>query len=215
MASHPTMASRRLVLPISGALLVALTATIAGSDRLRAGATGFDRAVDWLSSATGGAYPVRFSLATPRAIASQPAPANPAPTASAPAAIVAMRLPVAADRVAVSEGPTQPQTPGAAAKGGPFLRVNFNLAPASKEDAIYVSKQVVLDGAEAVAVKMKITGGARIAILGQDIAARVGRNLSAAGDEAGYVDVSKLRALGLGVRYDAAKDRVQISSAAN
>ena len=129
------------------------------------------------------------------------AEAAPAPEASPVALAVVSTLPV----------PTAARTPRARVPG--VIALSYSLAGgANAGDAIEVEKSVTFRGADAGRIPLRIDGNAKVFALGSRlaaiIAAQSGQAAVPAGLEQDFVSLERLRALGIGVRYDAIRDRL-------
>ena len=176
---------------------------------------------------TGKAYAVRIVL--PR---SRPESAAQAPSARrAPVEVIAQdaREPAAAESPSALPADTAAATPRlaekAAAGSSPAKRVaaarrvtgvmplNYSLAGgAAAGDAIEVEKPVTIGGEVAGRIALRIDGNAKVFVAGRGISALLAAKAGAAavpkalGDE--FVSLENLRAMGIGVRYDAIRDRL-------
>ena len=94
-----------------------------------------------------------------------------------------------------------------------LMRLSYNLAGGAEAgDAIEIDKPVSIAGADAGHIPIRIDGNAKVYALGKRlaalIAAKSGEKAVPAGLGEGYVSLEALRALGIGVRYDAIHDRL-------
>lgn len=95
------------------------------------------------------------------------------------------------------------------------IALSYNLAGgAGAGDAIEVEKQVTFHGADAGRIPLRIDGNAKVFALGSRlaaiIAAQSGQAAVPQGLEKDYVSLDTLRALGIGVKYDAIRDRLVV-----
>ena len=121
---------------------------------------------------------------------------------------------------AVAEAPEKLPVPTAPrlasrAKALGVIPLNYSLAGgADAGDAIEVEKPVTIGGSDAGRIALRIDGNARVYALGSRlaaiIAAQSGADAVPSGLAADFVSLEHLRALGLGVRYDAIRDRLVI-----
>lgn len=154
-------------------------------------------------------YAVRFALP-----AAHPAAAGPATRAA----------------LADAPGPLPGETPGGIALGSGLtaptaasatprskvpgvMALSYSLAGgANAGDAIEIDKPVSIAGADAGRVPIRIDGNARVYALGKRlaevIAAQSGEKAVPKGLGEDFVSLEALRALGIGVRYDAIRDRL-------
>ena len=93
------------------------------------------------------------------------------------------------------------------------IALNYSLAGGAKAgDAIEVEKPVTFGGADAGRIALRIDGNAKVFALGSRlaaiIAAQSGQAAVPEGLEKDFVSLEALRALGIGVRYDAIRDRL-------
>lgn len=185
------------------------------------------------SAAMRGTYPVRIALLEPGApVAESPA----TPSAEEPqAAPTPAEMPPPPDFAAAFEEfsgePAVPAPPRGqqlapaaatvAAKPDPgMLAVRFDLsdpfAPGAKDSGpIQLTKAVKVNGADAGNATIRVTDGATIAIAGEDLGhllADAGRGDLAAALGGRFVTFDRIRRAGLGVRYDAASDRILLTS---
>ena len=128
-----------------------------------------------------------------------------------------------ADAAVVPEVPAQVADPPPAAKGG-LAAVQFNLAdpyaPASKDGTagpIELTKGVRVNGAEAGNATIRVTDGATIAIARDaldKLLAGAGRGdlAQTLANGGPFVSFDRIRQAGLNVSYDAASDRILLSS---
>ncbi len=163
-------------------------------------------------------YAVRFVL---------PDSHDAAPLAASPAAREAPLAEIAAaPEPAPSEAPEPPthaiasslQVPAAKRtaprpKFAGVIALNYSLAGgANAGDAIELDKPISIAGADAGRVPIRIDGNARVYALGKRlaevIAAQSGEQAVPAGLGEDFVSLEALRALGIGVRYDAIRDRL-------
>ena len=110
--------------------------------------------------------------------------------------------------------PTAPRL-GSRAKVPGLIPLNYSLAGgADAGDAIEVEKSVTIGGSDAGRIALRIDGNARVYALGSRLAAIIAAQSGAAAVPEGlgedFVSLEALRALGLGVRYDAIRDRLVI-----
>lgn len=163
-------------------------------------------------------YAVRFAL--PEAHRAVPLAASPA-AREAPLAEIAAApkpapspVPEPVELAAASSLPvptvarTTPRTkvPG-------IIALNYSLAGgANAGDAIEVEKSVTFRGADAGRIPLRIDGNAKVFALGSRLAAIIAEQSGQAavpeGLEKDFVSLEALRALGIGVKYDAIRDRL-------
>lgn len=167
-------------------------------------------------------YAVRFAL--PVAHRSAPISASPAARA-APLAEIAEKAvtteeatpqvessPVAL--AVVSSLPVPTVARAAPPKKAPaIMALSYSLAGgANAGDAIEMDKPVSIAGVDAGRVPIRIDGNAKVYALGKRlaaiIAAQAGEKAVPAGLGEDYVSLEALRKLGIGVRYDAIRDRL-------
>ena len=93
------------------------------------------------------------------------------------------------------------------------IALKYNLAGgAEASDAIELDKPVVVGGAEAGRIALRIDGNARVFVAGRRVAALLADKAGESavpkglGDE--FVSLEALRAMGVEVRYDAVRDRL-------
>ena len=107
------------------------------------------------------------------------------------------------------------------ARSGPRSKVpgvialSYSLAGgANAGDAIEIDKPVSIAGTDAGRIPIRIDGNAKVYAQGKRlaalIAARAGEKAVPAGLGEDYVSLEALRALGIGVRYDAIRDRLVV-----
>ena len=94
-----------------------------------------------------------------------------------------------------------------------IIALSYSLAGgANAGDAIEIDKPVSIAGADAGRVPIRIDGNAKVYAQGKRLAALIaassGEKAVPAGLGEGYVSLEALRALGIGVRYDAIHDRL-------
>jgi hypothetical protein len=192
--------------------------------------TGASLAVDhggWNFTAARGAYPVRFALpaVNHRASAQLLTMQADAPLTEASVEVETPQPGPSIDRHAFDNafadvGGTPPEEAQPVAEG--VLALRFNLAdPYTPNNdgtgPIELRKGVRINGTEAGSATIRVTDGATIAIaraeLGKLLAsagrADLAEGLPAAGS---YVTFDRIRQAGLSVRYDAASDRILLSS---
>ena len=130
-------------------------------------------------------------------------PPAPPPTSAAPIALAAVStLPVPT----LARNAARGKVPG-------IIALSYSLAGgANAGDAIEIDKPVSIAGADAGRVPIRIDGNAKVYAQGKRlaalIAAKSGEKAVPAGLGDGYVSLEALRALGIGVRYDAIGDRL-------
>lgn len=95
------------------------------------------------------------------------------------------------------------------------IPLNYSLAGgADAGDAIEVEKSVVIGNSDAGRIALRIDGNARVYALGSRLAAIIAAQSGAGAVPEGlgedFVSLERLRALGVGVRYDAIRDRLVI-----
>ena len=105
--------------------------------------------------------------------------------------------------------------PDRRAKALGLIPLNYSLAGgADAGDAIEVEKPVTVGGSDAGRIALRIDGNARVYALGSRLAAIIAAQSGADAVPEGlgedFVSLERLRALGLGVRYDAIRDRLMI-----
>ena len=159
-----------------------------------------------------------------------PATHRSAPLAATPAAREAPLAEIAASAVADEEAAPAPVAPPVAtaalstlpvptaarmprAKVPGVIALSYSLAGgANAGDAIEVEKAVTFRGADAGRIPLRIDGNAKVFALGSRlaaiIAAQAGEKAVPEGLGEDYVSLEALRALGIGVRYDAIRDRL-------
>ena len=93
------------------------------------------------------------------------------------------------------------------------IPLNYSLAGgAAAGDAIEVEKPVTIGGEAAGRIALRIDGNAKVFVAGRELSALIAANAGAAavpkalGDD--FVSLESLRAMGIGVRYDAIRDRL-------
>ena len=123
---------------------------------------------------------------------------------SAPSAAGATELAVAASPPAT--GRPRAQIPG-------VIALKYNLSGgAEASDAIELDKPVVVGGADAGRIALRIDGNAKVYVQGRRVAALLGakggRDAVPEGLGEDFVSLEALRAMGVEVRYDAARDRL-------
>lgn len=111
--------------------------------------------------------------------------------------------------------PTTVAAPAARAKVAGLIPLSYNLAGGAKSgDAIEVDKPVSFAGADAGRIPLRIDGNARVYALGsrlaEIIARQSGEGAVPKGLDQDFVSLDRLRALGIGVRYDAIRDRLVV-----
>ena len=94
-----------------------------------------------------------------------------------------------------------------------IIALSYNLAGGPKAgDAIEIDKPVSIAGADAGRIPIRIDGNAKVYAQGKKlaalIAAKAGERAVPAGLGDDFVSLEALRALGIGVRYDAIRDRL-------
>jgi hypothetical protein len=163
-------------------------------------------------------YAVRFTL--PEAHRAAPLAASPAAREAPLAEIAAAPEPVQStvpEQVELAAAaslpvPTVPRiTPRT--KVPEIIALNYSLAGgAGAGDAIEVGKSVTIRGVDAGRIALRIDGNAKVFALGSRlaaiIAAQSGQAAVPQGLEEDFVSLEALRALGIGVRYDAIRDRL-------
>ena len=162
-------------------------------------------------------YAVRFAL--PEAQRAVPLAASPAAREAPLAEIAAVPEPaptpvpepIAIAAVTSLPVPTVARTPRSKVPG--VIALNYSLAGgANAGDAIEVEKSVTFGGADAGRIPLRIDGNAKVFALGSRlaaiIAAQSGQAAVPQGLEQDFVSLEALRALGIGVRYDAIRDRL-------
>ena len=93
------------------------------------------------------------------------------------------------------------------------IALSYSLAGgANAGDAIEVEKSVTIGGTDAGRIPLRIDGNAKVFALGSRLAAIIAAQSGAAavpeGLEKDFVSLEALRALGIGVKYDAIRDRL-------
>ena len=162
-------------------------------------------------------YAVRFALP----VARRPAPISASPAArEAPLMEVAKEpqpvpseAPEALELSAASSLPVPTVARQARTKFPGIIALSYSLAGgANAGDAIEMDKPVSIAGADAGRVPIRIDGNAKVYAQGKRlaaiIAAQAGEKAVPAGLGEDYVSLEALRALGIGVRYDAIRDRL-------
>lgn len=166
-------------------------------------------------------YAVRFAL---------PQSQRPSPSAATPAAREAPLAEIAAAAASEEEDapiveaspvaiaamtsrpvPTVARTPRSKVPG--VIALNYSLVGgANASDSIEVEKSVTFRGADAGRIALRIDGNAKVFALGSRLAAIIAAQSGDAavpkGLEKDFVSLEALRALGIGVRYDAIRDRL-------
>ena len=163
-------------------------------------------------------YAVRFVL--PAAQRSPPLAASPAAREAPLSEIAEVREP------APGESPAPPALAGVATLPAPtvartkprskvpgVIALSYSLAGgANAGDAIEIDKPVSIAGTDAGRVPIRIDGNAKVYAQGKRlaelIAAQSGEKAVPAGLGEDFVSLEALRALGIGVRYDAIRDRL-------
>ena len=145
--------------------------------------------------------PGRPVLSAPGAASSTPAEAT---VGAGPAAAPVQNPPVASN-------------PARGARLAGVIALDYNLSGgAFAGDAIELDKPVSVDGADAGRIALRIDGNARVYAQGRRVAALLARHggVSAVPEGLGddFVSLEALRALGVDVRYDAARDRLLLGS---
>jgi hypothetical protein len=149
----------------------------------------------------------------------EPEAASPASDEVAPVIEAAVVSPVvvASAPVALAAPSTLPvPTVARAAPRGKvagLMRLSYNLAGGAEAgDAIEIDKPVSIAGVDAGHIPIRIDGNAKVYAQGKRlaalIAAKSGEKAVPAGLGEGYVSLEALRALGIGVKYDAIHDRL-------
>ena len=162
-------------------------------------------------------YAVRFAL--PVAHHAAPISASPAAREAPLAEIaeapepVASEAPEAVELATASSLPVPTVARQARAKVPGIIALSYSLAGgANAGDAIEIDKPVSIAGADAGRVPIRIDGNAKVYAQGKRlaaiIAAQAGEKAVPAGLGEDYVSLEALRALGIGVRYDAIRDRL-------
>ena len=200
----------KAALAVAGALTV-----LAGGSLLAApgGSAG------WPISLSGpDGYAVRIALSAPRQRAADATVAGTRKAAfdelnSAPADQTDEPIAIASAPVAL---PTSAAArPDRRTKALGLIPLSYSLAGgADAGDAIEVEKPVMVGGSDAGRIALRIDGNARVYALGSRLAAIIAAQSGAAAVPEGlgedFVSLERLRALGLGVRYDAIGDRLVI-----
>lgn len=119
--------------------------------------------------------------------------------------------PVAIAAVTSLPVPTVARTPRSKVPG--VIALNYSLAGgATASDSIEVEKSVTFRGADAGRIPLRIDGNAKVFALRSRLAAIIAAQSGDAavpeGLEKDFVSLEALRALGIGVRYDAIRDRL-------
>lgn len=166
------------------------------------------------------AYAVRIVLPqTDRlrpAAASQAAPTSPLDEMAQAPQILRNAAPAPTAVPAPMGVPAPPVARAAShAKVAGVLALNYSLAGgANAVDAIELDKPVSIAGTDAGRIPIRIDGNAKVyaqgKLLAALIAAQSGEKAVPAGLGEGYVSLEALRALGIGVRYDAIRDRLVV-----
>ena len=187
-------------------MLAACVAVIATGGVMAApGLLRHDYAVRFALPETQRAVPLAASPAAREAplaeIATAPEPA-PSPAPEPVELAVASSLPVPTVARTVPRG----KVPG-------VIALSYSLAGgASAGDAIEVEKAVTFRGADAGRIALRIDGNAKVFALGSRLAAIIAEQSGQAavpeGLEQDFVSLEALRALGIGVKYDAIRDRL-------
>ena len=198
-------AARRAPLMLAGFVAVVATGSVMAAPGLlrhdyavRFALPEAHRAVPLTASAT--ARPAaRDAPLAESAAAPEPAP-SPAPEPVEPAVASSLPVPTAA-RTAL-----RGKVPG-------VIALSYSLAGgASAGDAIEVEKPVTFRGADAGRIALRIDGNAKVFALGSRLAAIIaeqsGQEAVPEGLARDFVSLEALRALGIGVKYDAIRDRL-------
>ena len=114
--------------------------------------------------------------------------------------------------VATLPAPTTARTAPRAKVPG-VIALSYSLAGgANAGDAIEVEKSVTIGGTDAGRIPLRIDGNAKVFALGSRLAAIIAAQSGEAavpeGLEKDFVSLEALRALGIGVKYDAIRDRL-------
>lgn len=158
-------------------------------------------------------YPVRIAFRTPLHVP----PADEAPPELN--SRLPMASPVQSDEKKVLEPPAESSRSSVAiGERGTvkLLKINYSIAGDSPDEAIVVSKKLIIDDVEKGLAELKISHGSRILIRSSDLAGlegQLGPAVVGALRKSEYVNFDDLRSLGLVIRYDAVRDRVLVSSA--
>ena len=206
-------AARRAPLAFGAALCV-----VAAGSVMAAPGLGPVLGLGVLSGVSRDGYAVRFAL--PVARRSMPVAASPAGH-DAPLAEIAEaplhdpdEVTASVELAATSALPvptTARTTPRTKVPG--IIALSYNLAGgANSGDSIEVEKAVSIGGADAGRIALRIDGNAKVFALGSRlaaiIAAQSGQNAVPEGLGKDFVSLEALRALGIGVKYDAIRDRL-------
>jgi hypothetical protein len=164
-------------------------------------------------------YAVRFALPVARRV--EPLPASPAARTATlagiatppPVAPVAEASPVALAAVTALPAPTAARARLSKVPG--VIALNYSLAGgANAGDSIEVDKPVSIAGADAGRIPIRIDGNAKVYAQGKKLAAmialRAGETAVPAGLGDDFISLEALRALGIGVKYDAIHDRLML-----
>jgi hypothetical protein len=179
--------------------------------------------IDFSTFTSATPYPVRFVLPDARSGADQAPGTNggslariaeavepnsaevstPMAEASPPALAVVSEIPVT---LAVKRSPPRNKLPG-------MIALHYSLTGGAEAgDAIEVDKPVMIAGADAGRVPLRIDGNARVYAQGKRlaalIAAKSGEKAVPEGLSDEFLSLETLRALGIGIRYDPVRDRL-------
>ena len=128
-----------------------------------------------------------------------------------PASRIAGAVPALAEKAA-ADAPSVKRVAAARRVAG-VIPLNYSLAGgASAGDAIEVEKPVTIGGEAAGRIALRIDGNAKVFVAGRGLSALLAAKAGAAavpkglGDD--FVSLENLRAMGIGVRYDAIRDRL-------
>jgi hypothetical protein len=116
----------------------------------------------------------------------------------------------------ITAPPTVPRSPPGPKLAG-VIALDYNLSGGAQAgDAIELDKPVSVGGADAGRIALRIDGNARVYAQGRRVAALLARHGGAnavpdgLGDD--FVSLEALRAMGVDVRYDAARDRLLLAA---
>ena len=136
------------------------------------------------------------------------------PTTGEPVVTATEIAPVALAAVSTLPVPTVARAARLGKVSG-IIALSYSLAGGSDaKDAIEIDKPISIAGVDAGRVPIRIDGNAKVYAQGKRLAALIaassGEKAVPAGLGEGYVSLEALRALGIGVRYDAIGDRLVV-----
>jgi hypothetical protein len=177
----------------------------------------------WTFLAGRGAYPVRFALPPVKLPPSEQLLSLQTSAAkdAASDAEVAITLPKAGDpsvfdKAFADVGTDQPAPAQPAPQTLEAVRFNLSDPYGERAGAIELKKAVRVEGAEAGNATIRITDGSTITISREDLGkllANAGhQDWAAALGSGSFVSFDRIRQAGMSVRYDAASDRIVVSS---